>query len=343
MISEGTVEQATLELFAELGYATSSGPATGPGEPGAERYGFSEVVLRDRLREAIARLNTSLPEDARDEALRKVLLVGGLSLSRTNRAFHKMLRDGVPVEYTRPDGSIAGDLARIADLQNPDGNDWLVVNQFTVLEGHHNRRPDVVVFLNGLPLGLIELKKPTDENASIWSAYQQLQTYKSEIPSILQYNEVLVASDGLQARIGSLTANQEWFKVWRTVDGVEHAAPTVLELDVLIRGVFEKRRFLDLLQHYIVFEEDTESDRLGKIIAGYHQFHAVTPLWFKRFVRAVLERDLMEQRGRLGPAGRCCLAHARVRQELLYAFLRCSNHTRASNGEPDAGSSHGPE
>jgi type I restriction enzyme R subunit len=275
MISEDTVEQASLELFAELGYATASGPATGPGEPGAERGSFSEVVLAERLRSAIARLNTTLPEPARDEAFRKVLTVGTQSLERTNRAFHKMLRDGVPVEYNRPDGSIAGDFARLVDFSDPDKNDWVAINQFTVIEGHHNRRPDIVVFLNGLPVGIIELKNPADEDATIWSAYQQLQTYKAEIPSILQYNELLVVSDGLQARIGSLTANQEWFKVWRTVDGSADAPRTVLELDVLIRGVFDRQRFLDLLQHFILFEEDTDSDRLYKIIAGYHQFHAV--------------------------------------------------------------------
>lgn len=270
-MNETIVEQATLELFAELGYATASGTS----ESEVERASYSQVVLTDRLESAIAQLNPHLPEGAREDAIRKVLLVGAQSLVRTNRAFHILLRDGVPVEYTRADGTIAGDLVRLVDFADPDRNDWLAVNQFTVVEGHHTRRPDILVFLNGLPVGLIELKNPADEDATIWSAYQQLQTYKHQIPSLLQYNEVLVISDGLQARIGSLTANQEWFKVWRTVDGNGTASSTILELDVLIRGVFEPQRFLDLLQHFIVFEEDTDSDRLFKIIAGYHQFHAV--------------------------------------------------------------------
>jgi type I site-specific restriction-modification system R (restriction) subunit len=154
-------------------------------------------------------------------------------------------------------------------------NDWLAVNQFTVIEGQHNRRPDIVVFINGLPLGLIELKNAADEDATIWSAYAQLQTYKAEIPSLLAYNAALVVSDGLQARMGSLTANQEWFKVWRTIDGEGDAPKTALELEVLVRGVFERERFLDLLHHFIVFEEDPDSGALHKIIAGYHQFHAV--------------------------------------------------------------------
>lgn len=182
-----------------------------------------------------------------------------------------MLRDGVPVEYPRPDGSIAGDHVRLVDFDGVETNDWFVVNQFTVIEGQHNRRPDIVVFINGLLLGLIELKNATDENATIWSAYKQLQTYKAEIPSLLQYNAVMVLSDGLQARIGSLTANQEWFKVWREQD----APPNGLELETLTRGVFERQRFLDLLHHFIVFEEDPDSGTLHKIIAGYHQFHAV--------------------------------------------------------------------
>jgi type I restriction enzyme, R subunit len=150
-------------------------------------------------------------------------------------------------------------------------SDWLAVNQFTVIEGQHNRRPDIVVFLNGLPLGLVELKNPADEDATIWSAYAQLQTYKAEIPSILHYNAALVVSDGLQARIGSVTANQEWFKVWREHD----APPNGLELEVLIQGVFERERFLQLLQHFIVFEENPDTGAIHKIIAEYQQFHAV--------------------------------------------------------------------
>ena len=274
-LSESTVEDAALEWFGELGYAVGHGPHLAPGEPAAERDSFGETVLAGRLREAIQRLNVSIPEEAREEALRKVLRVGTPSLTQTNRAFHSMLRDGVPIEYPRPDGSIAGDHVRLVDFADVGTNDWLVVNQFTVIEGQHNRRPDIVVFLNGLPLGLIELKNAADEDATIWSAYAQLQTYKGEITSLLQYNAALVASDGLQARIGSVTANQEWFKVWRTIDGEGDAPKTALELEVLVRGVFERQRFLELLHHFIVFEEDPDSGALHKIIAGYHQFHAV--------------------------------------------------------------------
>lgn len=274
-LDESTVEQAALDWFTELGYAVARGPDLAPNEPAAERDSFSDVVLVGRLRSAIYALNPAIPEDAREEALRKVLRPETPSLTANNRRFHAMLRDGVEVEYRRPDGSIAGDRALLIDFDHPERNDWLVCNQFTVIEGQHNRRPDLVIFINGLPLGIIELKNAADEDATIWSAWKQLQTYQKEIGSLFLYNDVLVVSDGLQARIGSLTASQEWFKVWRTVSGEGEAPRAALELDVLVRGVFEKRRFLDLLQHFIVFSEDADSDALHKLMAGYHQFHAV--------------------------------------------------------------------
>jgi type I restriction enzyme, R subunit len=274
-LNEAVVEAAALGWLSELGYGVAQGPHLAPGEPAAERYSFGDVVLVGRLRAAIQRLNPAIPDDAREEALRKVLRVATPSLVQTNRAFHRMLRDGVPVEYRRADGSVAGDDARLVDFGDFAANDWLAVNQYAVIEGQHNRRPDIVVFVNGLPLGLVELKNAADEGATIWSAYSQLQTYKGEIPSLLQYNAVLVVSDGLQARIGSLTANQEWFKVWRTIDGAAEPPKRTLELEVLVRGVFERQRFLDLLQHFIAFEEDPDSGALHKLIAGYHQFHAV--------------------------------------------------------------------
>ena len=272
---EDEVEQAALSWFKELGYAVAHAPHLAPGEIAAERSSFSDVVLVGRLREAIARLNPAIPSDAREEALRKVLRHDAPSLVGNNRAFHRMLRDGVPVEYRRDDGSIAGDHVRLIDFDNPDANDWLAVNQFTVIEGQNNRRPDIVVFVNGLPLGIIELKIPEDTDKWFAAAYNQIQTYKQEIPSLMHYNEVTVVSDGLEARIGSLTANQEWFKVWRTIEGEFDAPATALELETLVRGVFEKRRFLDLIRNFIVFEDDPDRGAMHKIIAGYHQFHAV--------------------------------------------------------------------
>ena len=298
-LNESIVEDAALEWFGELGYAVGHGPQMAPGELAAERASFADVVLEARLRDAIGRLNPAVPDEAREEALRKVLRVATPSLTQTNRAFHQMLRNGVPVEYPRADGSIAGDHVRLVDFGDVRANDWLAVNQFTVIEGQHNRRPDVIVFVNGLPLAVIELKNAADEDATIWSACAQLQTYKAEIASLLQYNAVLVVSDGVQARIGSLTANQEWFKVWRTIDGEKDAPKTALELEVLVRGVFERQRFLDLLHHFIVFEEDPDSGALHKIIAGYHQFHAVNAA-VEETVRASGMGEVNLARGEMG-------------------------------------------
>jgi type I restriction enzyme R subunit len=274
-LNEAIVEDAALTWFGELGYQVGHGPYIAPGELQAERDSFGEVVLQRRLRAAVDRLNPAMPAEARDEAVRKVLRLGAPSLVQSNRAFHLMLRDGVPVEYCRPDGSIAGDHVRLVDFSDVSANDWYVVNQFTVVESGSNRRPDVVVFVNGLPLAVIELKNAADEEATIWSAFNQLQTYKQQIGALFAYNELLVVSDGRQARIGSLTANTEWFKVWRTIDGKGDAADTALELETLVRGVFEPSRLLDLLQHFVVFEEDPDTGRISKVIAGYHQFHAV--------------------------------------------------------------------
>ena len=192
---------------------------------------------------------------------------------RRNRAFHRLLVDGVTVEY-RIDGSIRGAQARLLDFDDPDNNEWLAVNQFTVVENKHNRRPDVVIFVNGLPLGVIELKNAADEDATIWNAFQQLQTYQAEIPSLLAYNEALVISDGVQAKIGSLGAGWEWFKPWRTITGESLADTHLPELQVIIQGVFDKRRFLDLVRYFVVFE-DFGGGAVAKKMAGYHQFHAV--------------------------------------------------------------------
>jgi len=273
-LNEGSVEDITLGWFRELGYAIEHGPNLAPGESRAERETYGDVILAGRLREAIERLNPSVPSEAKDEALRKVLRVDGPDLITANRRFHAMLRDGVEVEYPRADGSIAGDQVRLVDFAKTENNDWLALNQFTVVEGQVNRRPDVVVFVNGIPLSVIELKNPTDENATIWSAYEQLQTYKLQVPAIFRYNELLVISDGIQARIGSLSANREWFKVWRTIDGEAEAPRGSIELEVLIKGVFAKTGVLDLIRHFVTYEDD-DKGRTTKVIAGYHQFHAV--------------------------------------------------------------------
>ena len=217
-LTESEVEEATLFWLASLGYTSIFGPDIAPEEPAAERESFLEVLLIRRLGEALSRLNPGIPADTLEEALRKVSRQQSPSLLANNRAFHKMLIDGVAVEYQRKDGSIAGNYARLVDFENPENNEFLAINQFTVIEGQQNRRPDIVIFVNGLPLAVIELKNPADENATIQTAFQQLQTYKNDIPSLFTYNEMLVISDGLEARAGTLTSDWARFMPWRTID-----------------------------------------------------------------------------------------------------------------------------
>ena len=272
--NESIVEEAALDWFVELGYARVSGAAIAPGEVGTERADFGTVILQTRLRDALARLNPHLPEEALAEAYRRLTNVAGTSTVARNHATHRMLIEGAPVEFRRENDRIAGAQVRVIDFDDPANNDWLAVNQFTVTENKHNRRPDIVVFLNGLPVAVLELKNAADENATIWSAYEQLRTYKAEIPALFTYNEALVISDGTQARIGTLTANREWFQPWRTVEGDEPASTSLSEMQVLIHGVFDQRRFLDLIHYFTVFE-DEGAGALVKKMAGYHQFHAV--------------------------------------------------------------------
>ena len=272
--SESGVEDAALEWLGELGYSILHGPGIAPGEPIAERDTYEEVILSGRLRSALATLNPAIPAEAIDEAFRKLIRIDSPSLVDANANFHHWLVNGVPVEYLRKDGTTAGDLVRVVDFDEPDNNDWIAVNQFTVKEGQYTRRPDIVLFVNGLSIAVIELKNPADESATIWSAFNQLQTYKQQIPSLFVYNEALIISDGLQARIGSLTAHKERFMPWRTVEGEELAPTTMPQLEVLLKGVFEPRRFLDLVCHFAVFEDDGHGQWIKKV-AGYHQFHAV--------------------------------------------------------------------
>ncbi|MGO8898251.1 MAG: type I restriction endonuclease subunit R, partial [Isosphaeraceae bacterium] len=272
-IQEETVEDAAFQWFDLLGYDILHGPEIAPGEPSAARSDFSEVILGHRLQEALARLNPSVPEPALDEALRKVTRTETPSLVENNRRFHRLLTDGVDVEYRRPDGSIAGDKVWLFDLAHPERNDWLAVNQFTVIENKHNRRADLVVFVNGIPLAVLELKNPGDENATVKGAFNQLQTYKKDIPSLFAFNEMMVISDGLDARVGTITADWERFMPWRTIDGLDVAPPHTPQLEVLLKGIFARERFLDLVRHFVVFEVDGPTIR--KKLAGYHQYHAV--------------------------------------------------------------------
>ncbi|MGY3234082.1 type I restriction enzyme R subunit [Bradyrhizobium sp. USDA 4448] len=271
--AESHVEEAALAWLSELGYGTANGLDVGPDGDQRERASYGDVLLIERLRAAVAKLNPTLTVETRAEVLAKVLQTETPSLVEENRRLHRYIVEGVPVEVRRADGSIGGEQARLIDFDDPDANDWLAVNQYTVIENKANRRPDVVIFVNGLPLGVIELKNPGDENATLDGAFNQLQTYKAQITSLFRSNAALVVSDGIAARIGSLTADRERFMPWRTVTGDDLAAKGTPELETVLKGVFERRRFLAMIKDFVVFG-DTGSD-VAKILAGYHQFHAV--------------------------------------------------------------------
>jgi type I restriction enzyme R subunit len=290
-LTEADIESLALGWLASLGWQTRHDLELAPGGLFAERRDYQQVVLEERLRNALLALNPDLPAEALEDAYRKVLNPEGATLEQRNRAFHRMLVDGVPVEYRTASGEMCGGRARIVDFETPDNNDWLAVRQFTVVENRHTRRPDLVLFVNGLPLAILELKNPVDERATLWTAYSQLQTYKQEIPSLFVYNEALVISDGLEARIGTLTASRDRFMPWRTITGETVAPATIPQLEVLIKGVFEPSRFLQLLRDFIVFE-DEGGGKLSKKMAGYHQFHAVN-VAVAETLRAAAMRDAL--------------------------------------------------
>ncbi len=271
-MTEDQLEQETLGWLAAVGYDTLHGPDIAPDGASPERARYQQVLLPFRLREAIHRLNPTIPVAAREDALKQVLDLGIPALLPANRHFHQLLVGGVPVQYQK-DGETRGDRVRLIDWTTPARNQWLAVNQYSIKGPRHTRRPDIILFLNGLPLVLIELKNPADENADIWRAYDQLQTYKEQIPDAFQYNEVLVISDGSQARFGSLSANAERFMQWRTIDGLAlDPLGEFNELETLVRGLLAPAILLDYLRYFVLFEDD---GALVKKIAGYHQFHAV--------------------------------------------------------------------
>lgn len=272
-LSEAQLESALLEQLSGLGYACASDDSLGPDGKAPEREAYDQVVLERRLTEAVARLNPALPAEARADAIRRVTQTELPNLLEENRRIHRLLTEGVDVEYYGEDEVLTAGKVRLIDFGNPGNNDWLAVQQFTVIAGPHKRRPDVVVFLNGLAVAVIELKAPGGEGATLASAFNQLQTYKHQVPALFHANALLVTSDGLSARVGSLSADQERFMPWRTTDGRTIEPKGSPELGTLIEGVFEPSRLLELLRHFTVFGE--AGTGLIKIIAGYHQFHAV--------------------------------------------------------------------
>ena len=277
-LTEDEIEQYQLQLLQNLGYVYHHGYDLQPEGIDQERENFGEIVLKDRLQQAIDRLNPTIPADSLNQAQREIFNIASSDLLNNNEIFHKYLTEGITVEYKK-NGETRGEPVNLIDWHNIDNNEFLVVNQFTVIEDNHNRRPDLVIFINGLPLVVIELKNAVDEKANLRAAYNQLQTYKREIPSLFTYNAMLVISDGLSARAGSLTADFNRFSAWKTPTGENH----INELEILTTGLLNKQTLLDLIRHFTVFEK-TRSEDLNtgivsittiKKIAAYHQYYAV--------------------------------------------------------------------
>lgn len=271
-MTEDQLEQETLAWLADVGYALANGPDIAFDGVNPERADYKQTLLIQRLRDAITRINPEIPVNAREDAFRQIQDLGIPVQLSANRHFHKLLVNGVPVQYQR-DGETVGNFVQLVDWQNPSNNDWLAVNQYTIKGPRHTRRPDIILFVNGLPIVLIELKNPADENADVWKAFDQIQTYKEQIPDLFQYNEILVISDGTEALLGSLSADAERFMAWRTIDGVSvDPLGQFQELQTLVRGCLAPEYLLDYIKFFVLFEDD---GKLVKKIAGYHQFHAV--------------------------------------------------------------------
>lgn len=273
-ITEDTLEQQALKWFEENNFSTAFGPDFAPEGPLQERTSYEQVILTGRLKSAIGNINKKVPTEVIEDAVRQVTLFNSPSMIVNNESFHKLLTEGVDVTYQSKDGTKTEKVFLI-DFKNPDNNEFLVVNQFTIIENKANRRPDLIVFINGLPIALIELKNPADQRTDIWAAFNQIETYKKDIPTIFNYNEILVISDGIYTRLGSLSADRERFQVWRTIEGEELAPESLTSLEVIIKGLFNKERLLDFIRYFVVFEQEKKSDKIVKKIAGYHQFHAV--------------------------------------------------------------------
>lgn len=277
VLTESEVETVCLCMLKELGYSVVYGPDISEGG-GAEERKYNQVVLVTRLREALRRINKAVPETAIDEAVKKVQRTESQNLVVNNQDFHRLIVNGIPIQYKRKDGSIKDELVWLFDFHDVNNNEFLAVNQFTVIEELNNRRPDIVLFVNGIPLVLIELKNPADEDATVWSAFNQCGTYKQQIPSIFRFNEILVISDGLEARAGTLTSDKERFTPWKTIKNKKTPTSTP-QIEVLLKGMLNKNTLLDLVRHFIVFETDKDkkdgSITISKKIAAYQQYNAV--------------------------------------------------------------------
>ena len=312
-ITESAIEKFAIELLEKSGCQYIYAPSFAPDGETPERESFGDVLLLERLQTAVGRINPSIPADIREDAIKQVKRLVSPELIANNEAFHRLLTEGIKVTFQK-DGHSRGELVWLVDFNNPENNDFLVANQFTVIENNVNKRPDIVLFVNGLPLVVIELKNPADENATVKSAFKQLQTYKQAIPGLFIYNGIMIISDGLEAKAGSISAGFTRFMAWKTADGRVEASPLIGQLETLIKGMLDKKTLLDLIRHFIVFEKSKKEDKetgiiiiqTVKKIASYHQYYAVN-----RAVESTLRASGYRETKRVGATGRSPLLEMR--------------------------------
>ncbi len=281
-LTENSIEEFALQLLEKSGYQYIYGPDIAPDSEKPERESYEAVLLIDRIKEAVGRINPRVPLEAQGEALKQIQRLNSPELITNNESFHRMLTDGIKVSYQK-DGRERGDIVWLIDFMRPENNDFLVINQFTVIENRVNKRLDIVLFVNGIPLVVIELKNTADERATIKSAFNQLQTYKESIPSLFTYNGIIVISDGLEARAGSISAGYSRFMSWKSTDGKTEASNLTSQIETLITGMLNKETLLDLIRHFIVFDKSKKEDsdtgiitiETVKKLAAYHQYYAV--------------------------------------------------------------------
>lgn len=281
-ITENIIEAFTIELLTQLGYAYIYAPDIAPDSENPERDSFEQVLLLNRLQQAVKRINHSIPADAQAEAIKEIQRIASPELLSNNETFHRLLTEGIPVSK-RVDGDDRGDRVWLIDFKNPHYNDFVVTNQFTIIENGNNKRPDVMLFVNGIPLVLIELKNAADENTTIKAAFKQVETYKAIIPSLFTYNGLVVISDGLEAKAGSISSGFSRYMSWKSADGQAEASHLVSQLETLVQGMLNKETLIDLIRHFIVFEKSKKEDAetgittisTVKKLAAYHQYYAV--------------------------------------------------------------------
>ena len=301
-MTESQLENNIIEILKEQGYTHIYGPDIAPDITTIERNSFEEVILKQRLINAVNKLNPNIPEEAKQQAIKQIINIHSIDQTANNESFHNYITNGIEVEYLK-DGYLKGTRVILIDYEHPENNEWLCINQYVIQYNNLIKRPDIILFVNGLPLVGIELKNPEDENATLESAYQQFQTYKNYIPLLYDYNSLLVISDGVDAKYGSLTAPITRFMTWKTKDGIQEDPITEPQINTLVKGLLNHSTLLEIIKDFTVFEKEKKyDDETGltrietvKKIAGYHQYYAV-----KKAIQSTIQASSETGNGKAG-------------------------------------------